>query len=278
MSSGVDSLSELIDSRSTMESCEDDQHEHAHKRGGFARRNALGLGLLAAGAGILGWQYKEMFLDSDGERDAATSRVDAFRDSHPSNGDCMTVGGKHDPALQEPPRVSAPSYGEQFGVLIVPKWESYTENRMPIVEGTGSDVLDLANAGHYPSTQLPGEVGNFALAGHRRTMGNSFRRVDVLDVGDALVVESADTYYVYRVRSWELVVPDGAGSEVLASVPKFPSAQPSERLITLTTCHDTRLGEWGSNRRWIVYGVMEYWTPKSEGVAPDLSGLASLCS
>ena len=66
-------------------------------------------------------------------------------------------------------------------MLVVPQWYGVTNNNMPILEGTGPDVLDQAAAGHYPDTQQLAEIGNFAIAGHRRTNDNSFRRIDLLD-------------------------------------------------------------------------------------------------
>jgi sortase A len=70
---------------------------------------------------------------------------------------------------------------------------------MPIVEGIDKELLDQALAGHYPDTQQVGEVGNFALAGHRRTYGDSFRYVNELQTGDQIIVETAQAWYVYEV-------------------------------------------------------------------------------
>nr|WP_216593676.1 sortase [Arsenicicoccus sp. oral taxon 190] len=39
---------------------------------------------------------------------------------------------------------------------------------VPVVEGTTRDVL-RRGIGHYRGTAMPGQVGNFALAGHRMT-------------------------------------------------------------------------------------------------------------
>src|SRR5690625_5031502 len=64
----------------------------------------------------------------------------------------------------------------QFGVLYVPRWgEDY---RVPIAEGTEPEVIDHGIVGHYPQTEAPGQVGNFALAGHRQSRGKPFRYVE----------------------------------------------------------------------------------------------------
>ena len=62
---------------------------------------------------------------------------------------------------------------------------------MPVVEGVSLD--DLAKGvGHYPKTVLPGEVGNFAVAGHRATHGEPFAYLDEVRKGDAVVVETQE--------------------------------------------------------------------------------------
>ncbi|WP_067779753.1 class E sortase [Actinomyces vulturis] len=164
----------------------------------------------------------------------------------------------------DPPPVGPQvGYGETIGMLIVPDWYGITENQMPIIEGTGRDVLDQAAAGHYEYTQQIGEVGNFAIAGHRRTNGNSFRRIDLLEPGDEIVVETADTWYVYTVTDHEIVEPNDV--DVIAPVPNEPGADPTERYLTLTTCHSTSIGEWGNDHRWITHAKFSYWIPRSEG-------------
>ncbi|CAM2889531.1 class E sortase [Actinomyces slackii] len=162
-----------------------------------------------------------------------------------------------------PPVMDPVGYGETIGMLVVPKWYGVTNNNMPILEGTGHDVLDQAAAGHYTETQQLGENGNFAVAAHRRTYGNSFRRIDMLQEGDEIIVSTASTWYVYTVTSHEIVTPDQV--EVLAPVPGQPDAAPTKPMITLTTCHGITTGEWGNDHRWIVHAELSYWMERSEG-------------
>lgn len=170
----------------------------------------------------------------------------------------------------DPPVMPAAAPGETIGLLRVPRWSGLTANAMPIVEGIGSDVLDRAAAGHYPSTQMPGDLGNVGLAGHRRTYGNSFRHVDLLREHDAIVVETAETWYVYQVTGWEIVEP--TRSEVVAPVPHHPERAPTARLLTLTTCHSLTAGEYGNDHRWITYAELVGWLPRSDGTPAVLSG------
>ena len=62
--------------------------------------------------------------------------------------------------------------GEVYGLVHVPTWDWM---KIPLAEGTTSYVLDQGWAGHYDMTTQPGGVGNFSVAGHRRTYGNNFR-------------------------------------------------------------------------------------------------------
>lgn len=164
---------------------------------------------------------------------------------------------------EDPPPVDAVGYGGTIGMLIVPRWYGVTNNNMPILEGTGPDVLDQAAAGHYPDTQQLAEIGNFAIAGHRRTNGNSFRRIDLLREGDEIIVVTQDTWYVYTVTGYEIVDPSDV--DVIAPVPNDPTSAPTQRMITLTTCNGSATGEWGNDQRWIVHGTLSYWMPRSEG-------------
>ena len=54
-------------------------------------------------------------------------------------------------------------------------------------------------SGTTRETQLPGEPGNFAVAGHRVTHGSPFRKLLDLRKGDQVIVETADTIYTYEL-------------------------------------------------------------------------------
>lgn len=195
------------------------------------------------------WQlWWTTFMVQDGLKDA----VSTFQSENP------TAGSDTEPThhTDAPPKVDDVAYGEIYGVLHVMEWNWM---QIPIAQGTGSDVLDLGYAGHYETTQQAGEVGNFAVAAHRRTYGNNFRRIDTLTEGDQVVVEVAQAYLVYEVIGYEIVSP--LQSKVLWPVPHDSTAIPTERLMTMTTCHP----EYGNSERYIVYSKMVYWTDKSEG-------------
>jgi len=169
------------------------------------------------------------------------------------------------PGEGDPPVMAAPALRETFAALHVPRWEG--DPPRPISEGTDrATVLDVLGLGHYVGTAMPGEIGNFAVAGHRTTYGRPFHRVEELGIGDPLVVWTQDTWYVYRVTSTLIVMPNQV--DVIAPVPGDPTAVPTERMITLTTCHPM----FSARERFIVHGVFEYWAPTSTGTPAELLG------
>lgn len=208
-------------------------------------------------AGFLGWQ---LFWTSYQVSSGVDQAITQFQSEHPADPPVTEPTHRTD----APPTYNQPSPGEIFGVLHIPSWDYM---RTPLASGVGAGVLDHGYAGWYDSTQLPGEVGNFAVAGHRRTYGNNFRYINHLQNGDQVVVETDNAYIVYEVFSHEIVTPDQ--SNVIAPVPNHPEIQPTERLITLTTCNNgldtSDYGQYGNSRRWITYGRFMYWTDKSEG-------------
>lgn len=129
-----------------------------------------------------------------------------------------------------------PGLGQPVALVRIPRFGADWEK--PIVQGVRDD--DLAKGvGHYPDTQLPGEIGNFAIAAHRVTHGSPFRKLLRLNAGDEVIVETGDAVYTYVLDTSprDLTVKPAAGW-VLQPVPGKPSATPQKALITLTTCQD----------------------------------------
>ena len=169
------------------------------------------------------------------------------------------------PRHDDPPVIAEPGHATTFATLQVPRWTG--EPQRPISEGIDrATVLDVLGIGHYPGSAMPGAVGNFAVAGHRTTFGKPFNRIAELQVGDALVVRTADTWYVYKVTSTEIVYP--RQTEVIAPVPDKPGATPTARSITMTTCTPM----YSAAQRYVVHGVLDYWAPASDGVPAELLG------
>jgi sortase A len=132
-----------------------------------------------------------------------------------------------------------------------------------VVEGV--DLSDLRGTiGHYPQTAMPGEIGNFAVAGHRATNGQPLADVPDIVNGSLVYVRTSEAWYTYRITKHEIVAPNAV--EVLLPVPGQPGVRPTQALITITTCNP----RWASFERWIVSGVLTDTRPESQGPPPGL--------
>ncbi|WP_028051126.1 class E sortase [Cellulomonas sp. URHD0024] len=173
------------------------------------------------------------------------------------------------PRHDDPPVMDEPPHATTFATMQVPRWDG--EPARPVSEGTDrAGVLDVLGIGHYKGTAMPGGVGNFAVAGHRTTYAKPFNRIAELKAGDPIVVRTTDNiWYVYRVTSTQIVEPSDIG--VIAPVPGKPGETPTERMITLTTCHPM----FSARQRYIVHGVLDYWAPTADGIPAELAGGAS---
>lgn len=190
----------------------------------------------------------------------------------------------------------APELGEAFARMYIPTFGS--DFHFAVIEGTEESEL-IAGPGRYTDSQLPGEAGNFAVAGHRVGKGAPFNDLGNLRACDAIVVETLNSWDVYRVmpissdtptRQQEasgcftepqinrMTIGDYAGVagrhittpdhiEVINPIPGAITtevAEGAESLITLTTCHP----QFSAAERMIVHGMLVEQIPKSDGPRP----------
>jgi sortase A len=157
--------------------------------------------------------------------------------------------------------VVKPVKGKGMARLYIPR----LNKQWVVVEGTDPEDIRLA-PGHYPASALPGQKGNFAIAGHR--MPSVFWDLDKLQNGDAMVVETKDQWIVYTVYRVHIVLPTEVG--VVAPNPARPAAATGYReLITLTTCNP----KWDNYERLVVHGEVSREQPKTDGVPAELAGM-----
>jgi sortase (surface protein transpeptidase) len=168
------------------------------------------------------------------------------------------------------------SVGQPFAVLHIPRLgEDYSR---AIVEGTAQVQL-AQGPGHYVGTALPGQEGNFAVAGHRVGRGSPFLDLDRMRPGDPIVVETAANWYVYRVLGDPATGDFGAdpsgipGQEIVAPVdvavisatPGGPAdAAATGSYLTLTTCHP----KYSAQQRLVVHARLD-GTPLDKAIAPE---------
>lgn len=157
------------------------------------------------------------------------------------------------------PNIPELELGSAVAILRIPRFGlGYAKI---VIEGVS--LRDLRRGpGHYPKTQYPGQVGNFVVSGHRTTYGAPFGRLDELSAQDAIVVETADTWYTYRVLRKEIVAPTAI--DITLPVPHQPDATPTKKLMSMTTCHP----KYSAQRRLIVFSELAETLRKVEGQLP----------
>ena len=168
-----------------------------------------------------------------------------------------------DPA--DPTKLVSVELGSGMAVIWIPRIGMVGDKAKVVVEGVGTGDLKKG-PGHYPGTALPGQVGNSVISGHRTTYGAPFVRLDELKVGDAIVLESREMWFTYRVTRQQIVAPTAV--EVTYAVPGDRDARPTKKLLTLTTCHP----KYSAKQRLIVTAELDSSLAKSKGEPPALAG------
>ncbi|MFD5467144.1 class E sortase [Kitasatospora sp. NPDC127059] len=164
--------------------------------------------------------------------------------------------------------VAPPAIGDDVGFLHVPAMGR--DFQVLIRMGTSTDVLDEGVAGVYEQpykAAMPwDQAGNFALAAHRDGHGAKFHDLDAVHRGAAIVVETKDKWYVYKVDN---TLPETSKYDtgIVAPVPVGSGYTAPGRYITLTTCTPVytsryRMAVWGSLVR--VDGMDAKRTPPPE--------------
>ncbi|MFI8359514.1 MULTISPECIES: class E sortase [unclassified Streptomyces] len=164
-------------------------------------------------------------------------------------------------APQEPPPLPA---GRPFAEMYVPRFGP--DWVKPVLEGTDAELLKKG-LGHYAGTARPGAVGNFSVAGHRRTYGDPFKDFPRLRAGDEVIVQDAAARYTYTVRGGPLRTLPTDVAVVDPVPPKSPFTVPG-RYLTLTTCDP----EWGHSHRLVVWAELTGTRPVPQGGRGRSSG------
>jgi len=162
--------------------------------------------------------------------------------------------------------------GDAFGVLHIPRLGLDYER--VVLEGTQEKQLSQG-PGHYEDTAMPGEQGNVSFAGHRVGKGSPFLELDTLVPGDPIVVETSDTWFVYRmlgdvatgdvdadpsgIPGRQIVSPEDI--DVISPTPGgAPEAAPTGAYLTLTTCHP----RYSARQRMIIHARLDATVSKAE--------------
>lgn len=208
----------------------------------------------------LAWQMWWTGVQSEREQNQTLESVSWSDPGEDGEDVTIAQAQEGDPPLQP----TSAEEGELIAQVYIPRFGSSWQRNL--VEGTSLEQLNMHGLGHYTTSQMPGQVGNFAIAGHRNGYGQPLGDVDKLEVGDKIIIRTEDYWYVYTYTSYEIVLPTDV--YVISPNPENPSAEPTKRMITLTTCEPKYTTP---THRWIVYGELDYWANVSDGVPAELA-------
>lgn len=98
---------------------------------------------------------------------------------------------------------------------------------LPIVDGTSENDLNNA-AGRLEGTAKLGEIGNAAIAAHRGySRGRLFNRLDEMEIGDKIKIQTKDSRLEYEV--YQVLIVEPTDLSVLDN-------KEDQSIITLITC------------------------------------------
>lgn len=184
-------------------------------------KRIVGLGLIAAGFVVLGVTAFNMTIADEFTRNQQQNLAETVPLTV-TDGQAGVIDG------------TQLEVGTVFAKLYVPRFGTdYVRN---IAEGTSlSKVLNTVGVGHYTGTAMPGQVGNFAIAGHRSGNGGPMRDIDKFVFGDLVYVETATARYTYRFVEGAIVTPTSLG--VINPVPLGLSVgETGGSYLTMTSC------------------------------------------
>src|SRR5699024_12700562 len=130
---------------------------------------------------------------------------------------------------------------------------------------TVGELVDLApvpnrkGVGRYTSAARRGDVGNYAVAGHRVSDGKPSNQIAELRPGDEIIVQTKAGFYPYTFRNFDIILPDAV--EVLSPVPDEPEYKGKDRILTMTACNPM----FSARERYVAYAELTDWTPAQDG-------------
>lgn len=184
--------------------------------------NVISILLIATGVGIVGWIVSINVL-SNSKNEKLIQEFD----------NTMTEGSGENKTT--PDTGVSDTELSAIAIITIPK----IDLKVATVEGTNDDDLKVA-VGHFDDTAYPGQVGNFAVAGHRSyTYNQYFNRAEELVKGDEILVKSKDGEFKYVIYD-SFIVDPYAWDKVVNADPE------RESIMTIMTCTP------GGERRYVI--------------------------
>ncbi len=182
-------------------------------------RNVLGILLIVAGVSLIGvtiwmkydtYRQQQAVLDSfknlqfdvpEGEnKDNEILKEENVKDDSDENNKADKGEGEKD----KKPEKAQLEEGKGIGILNIPK----INLEIGIIEGVRYEDIKYV-VGHFPGSPMPGEKGNFAIAGHRISyFGQAFKDINQLEKGDKVKVTYNGKEYTYEITDMYEVNPN----------------------------------------------------------------------
>lgn len=179
-------------------------------------RNILGILLIVAGISLIGvtiwmkydtYRQQQAVLDSfrnlqfdvpEGENKDTESLKEEDNKENSNKAEKVEV------EKEKKPEKAQLEEGKGIGILNIPK----INLEIGIIEGVSYEDIKYV-VGHFPGAPMPGEKGNFSIAGHRISyFGQAFKDIDKLEKGDKVKVTYNGKEYTYEVTDMYEVTPN----------------------------------------------------------------------
>ncbi len=195
---------------------------------------------------------------------ATPTTTPAVPETVPATVPTSTEPAPSTPSTVPAARLTPPPQGDPLAKLTIPS----IDLEKIVIEGVRTSDLE-DGPGHFPETPLPGQYGNAAIAGHRTTHGQPFNRIDELQVGDEVIVETVVGRFTYLVTGQIIVSPNDYQQVI-------PTTDPTVATLTLTSCHP----KFSAKQRIVVTAVLDpersdlvtapYVPPAGQAPAPSI--------
>jgi sortase A len=243
---------------------------------------AIGRAMMRAGVLVLLFVLYQLWgtgLITEREQDRLSSRFDQLLAEAPSTTSTApsidtTPTTAVGPPVTAPADLPVPEPGDPIGRISIPTIG------VDFVYVQGVELKYLQDGpGHFPQTPMPGQAGNAALAGHRTTYAAPFNRLDELEPGAEITIETVQGTFTYVVDTQpaaegeeprghfivkpsqvEILEQDGADRLTLVAChPKFSAAQRIVVTATLTspTAPSTPLPDTDAESATVTFDAAE---------------------
>ena len=139
--------------------------------------------------------FEKTISNSDNDEKKSSDISDNIKGDFKSNSNTTSKSGTSS---------NSHDFKNTVGILKIPKID------LKVAVGEGIDMKTLKYAaGHFPDTPYPGEEGNCSIAGHRSyTYNQFFNRLDEVDEGDKIIMQTKNGEFTYEVYKKFVVLPE----------------------------------------------------------------------